>query len=184
MQLLLEYLPIVAFFVAYKFFGGIYTATAVLMISMPLLLAVLWLRAKKLPAMFAVSTVLVLAFGAATLLLRDPVFIQWKPSIFMWVLAAAFLGSVFIGRQPLVQRFLQQAVGDAPMSRSEWLKLNSAWILFALAVGALNLVVAFNAPESTWVNFKLFGLPVLTFVFLLGQFYWLHAKGKLGDKAG
>lgn len=184
MQLLLEYLPIAAFLIAYKFFGGIYVATAVLMLGMPLSLAILWVRARKVPVMFGISTVLVLVAGAATLLLRDPVFIQWKPSVFLWLLALAFLVSAFVGRQPLAQRFMQQVVGDAEMSRGEWLKLNTAWVVYGLAAGALNLVVAFNASENAWVNFKLFGLMGLTFLFLMGQFAWLYARGKLGDKAG
>lgn len=182
MQLLLEYLPIAAFLIAYKFFGGIYVATAVLMIGMPLSLAILWLRARKLPALFAISTAMVLAFGVATLLLRDPRFIQWKPSIFLWLVAVAFLVSVFVGKKPLAQHFMQQVVGEAEMTRGEWLKLNAAWIVYGLAAGALNLVVAYYASENAWVNFKLFGLMGLTFVFLLGQFAWLYARGKLSDK--
>jgi intracellular septation protein len=182
MQLLLEFLPIVAFVVAYKYFGGIYVATAVLMIGMPLSLAILWLRTRKLPGVFGVSTALVLAFGTATLLLRDPRFIYWKPTILMWLVAGAFLVSAFVGKQPLAQRLMQQIVGDAEMSRGEWLKLNAAWVVYGVVAGAANLAVALNAPESTWVNFKLWGLMGLMFVFLLGQFYWLHANGKLAGK--
>lgn len=179
MQLLLEFLPVAAFLVAYKFFGGIYVATAVLMVGMPLSLAVLWLRAKRLPSMFAISTLLVLLFGAATLLLRDARFIQWKPTIFLWLLAVAFLGSAFIGREPLAQRLMKQVVGEAEMSRGEWLRLNTAWVLYGLLAGAANLVVAFNASENTWVNFKLWGLMGLMFLFMLGQFGWLYARGKI-----
>lgn len=179
MQLLLEFLPVAAFLVAYKFFGGIYVATAVLMVGMPLSLAVLWLRAKRLPSMFAASTLLVLVFGAATLLLRDARFIQWKPTIFLWLLAVAFLGSAFIGREPLAQRLMKQVVGEAEMSRGEWLRLNTAWVFYGLLAGAANLVVAFNASESTWVNFKLWGLMGLMFLFMLGQFGWLYARGKI-----
>lgn len=179
MQLLLEFLPILAFLVSYFYFGGIYVATTVLMILMPLSLAVLWLRTGRMPGMFAISTLLVLAFGAATLMLRDARFIQWKPSIFMWMLAAAFLLSAFIGKQTLVQRFLKQTVDDTTMSRGEWLKLNTAWVLYGVVAGAANILVALNASEGTWVGFKLWGLTGLMFVFILGQFYWLHAKGKL-----
>lgn len=179
MQLLLEFLPVAAFLVAYKFFGGIYVATAVLMVGMPLSLAILWLRAKRLPSMFAISTALVLLFGAATLLLRDARFIQWKPTIFLWLLALAFLGSAFIGREPLAQRLMRQVVGEAEMTRGEWLQLNTAWVFYGLLAGAANLFVAFNASENTWVNFKLWGLMGLMFIFLLGQFGWLYARGKI-----
>ncbi len=179
MQLLLEFLPVAAFLVAYKFFGGISVATAVLMVLMPLSLAILWVRAKRLPTMFGISTALVVLFGAATLLLRDARFIQWKPSIFLWLLALAFLVSAFVGKQPLAQRLMHQAVGEAEMTRGDWLKLNTAWVFYGLIAGTANILVAFNASESTWVNFKLWGLMALMLVFVLGQFYWLHARGKL-----
>jgi intracellular septation protein len=179
MQLLLEFLPLLAFFVAYKYFGGIYVATAVLMICMPLTLAILWLRTRRLPGIFSGSTALVLAFGTATLLLRDPRFIYWKPTILMWLVAVAFLVSAFVGTQPLAQRLLQQVVDTAKMTRGEWLQLNTAWVVYGLAAGAANLLVAYNATEDTWVDFKLFGLMGLMFAFMMGQFYWLYARGKL-----
>jgi intracellular septation protein len=179
MQLLLEFLPVAAFVVAYKFFGGIYVATAVLMVGMPISLAILWLRDRKMPKVFAISTVLVLMAGAATLLLRNARFMQWKPTIFLWLLALVFLGSAFIGKKTLAQRFMQHVIGEAEMTRSEWLKLNTAWVLYGLVAGAANLVVAFYASESAWVDFKLWGLMGMMFVFLLGQFAWLHARGKL-----
>jgi intracellular septation protein len=179
MQMLLEFLPILAFVVAYKFFGGIYVATTVLMIGMPLSLALLWLKAKKLPTMFAISTGLVLAFGAATLVLRDARFIQWKPTIFLWLVALAFLLSAFVGKQPLAQRFMQHVLGETQMSRGEWLKLNTAWVLYGVLTGAANLFVAHYASEDTWVDFKIWGLMGIMFLFLMGQFAWLYARGKL-----
>lgn len=183
MQLLLEFLPVAAFLIAYKFFGGIYVATQVLMIGMPLSLAILWLRSRKLPVMFAISTVLVVLFGAATLLLRDARFIQWKPTIFLWLLSLAFLASAFVGKKPLAQYFMQNIVGDAPMTRGEWLTLNTAWIFYGLVAGAANIVVALNAPESTWVNFKLWGLTGLMVLFLVCLIAWLHSRGKLQQPA-
>jgi intracellular septation protein len=179
MQVLIEFLPVLGFLVAYMYFGGIYVATVVLMVAMPISLAIMWLRLGRMPTMLATSTVLVLLFGAATLALRDARFIQWKPTIFMWVLALAFLGSAFIGRQPLAQRLMHNMVGDAPMSRGEWLTLNTSWVLYGVVAGLANILVAFNASEKAWVNFKFFGLTALMFVFLLGQVFWLHARGKL-----
>ncbi len=177
--MLLEFLPLAAFLIAYKFFGGIYVATTVLMVGMVLSLAVTWLRTKKLPPMLALSTALVLVFGAATLVLRDVRFIQWKPSIFLWLLALAFLVSAFVGKQPLAQRALQPAIGDAQLERSVWLKLNTAWVLYGVLIGTLNLVVAYHASEATWVNAKFYGLPGSMFLFMIGQMLWLHLTGKL-----
>src|SRR5205814_5159330 len=81
MQSLLELFPLIAFFVAYSV-GGIYAATAVLMGSMALLLLVDYVRTRKIPTMHAISTVLVFLFGAATLILHNQRFIQWKPTVF------------------------------------------------------------------------------------------------------
>jgi intracellular septation protein len=180
MQLLLEFLPLAAFLVAYKFFGGMYVATATLMAGMGLSLAVLWLRARKLPAMFAASTALVVVFGAATLFLRNARFIQWKPSIFLWLLALAFLGSAFIGQQTLAQRLLQPALGEAQLERRDWLKLNWAWVLYGLVIGTANIVVAYSVPEDTWVSLKIPGLMGSMLLFLVGQMFWLQRSGKLG----
>jgi len=176
MQLLLELLPLAAFFIAYKFFGGIYVATSTLMVGMTLSLIVLWLRARKVPAMFAGSTALVLVFGAATLVLRNARFIQWKPSIFLWLLALAFLGSVFVGSQPLAQRMLQPALGEATLPRRDWLKLNTAWVVFGLVTGAANLVLAYNVSEADWVKIKAFGLTAVMLVFVVAQTAWLYRR--------
>jgi intracellular septation protein len=179
MQMLLEFLPLAAFLVAYKFFGGIYVATATLMVGMVLSLAALWLKARRMPTVFALSTVMVVGFGALTLALRDARFIQWKPTIFLWCLSIAFLVSAFVGRQPLAQRMLQPGLGEAQIERRDWLKLNTAWILYGLVMGAVNLYVAYNASEATWVNVKLWGLTGSMFVFIAGQMAWLQLTGKL-----
>ena len=81
MQTLLEYAPWIVFGLVYKFGGGIYPATAALMIVMTLLLAYYWLRTRKVPQMHLALTIMVLVFGAATLILHDVRFLQWKASV-------------------------------------------------------------------------------------------------------
>lgn len=176
MQLLLEYLPLAAFGIAWKFFGGIYVATATLMVAMVVSVILLRLRSGRFPPMLTASTVLVLLFGAATLILRDIRFIQWKPSIFLWLLAVAFLVSAFAGREPLAQKLMQSALGDATVARSDWLKVNAAWVVFGLLTGAANLLVAYNTSEATWVKTKLFGLTAAMLLFLVGQALWLNSR--------
>jgi intracellular septation protein len=178
MQLLLELLPLAAFFVVYKFFGGIYVATATLMVGMTLSLVVLWLRARKLPAMFAGSTAMVLVFGAATLILRNARFIQWKPSIFLWLLAIAFLVSAFWSSKPLAQRMLQPALGEATLPRRDWLMLNHAWVAFCLITGTANLVLAYHVSEADWVKLKVFGLTGAMLLFFIAQTAWLYRRAQ------
>jgi intracellular septation protein len=177
MQLILEFFPLAAFLIAYKL-GGVYAATATLMVAMLLSVAISWLRTRTVSPMLGGSTVLVLVFGAATLVLRDIRFIQWKPSIMLWAVALAFLVSAFVGKQPLAQRFLQPTLGDIQLQRRDWMKVNSAWVLFGLLIGLANLYVAYNFSEATWVDVKVFGLPASMFVFLIAQVFWLHARGK------
>ena len=90
--------------------------------------------------------------------------------VFFWVLAVAFLGSHFIGHKTLVQRFFD-AKFEPPAK--VWGVLNALWIVFFLAVGALNLFVVYNFSTDTWVNFKLFGLTGLMFVFVFAQMIYL-----------
>ena len=78
MQALAEFAPLVAFFVSYRL-GGLYAATAVLMVAMLALLGFDWLRQRRIPPLHAVSAALVLVLGGATLLLHTRLFIQWSP---------------------------------------------------------------------------------------------------------
>ncbi|HNR22795.1 MAG TPA: septation protein IspZ [Steroidobacteraceae bacterium] len=173
MQQILDFAPLVVFLVAY-YLKGMYFATAALMIAMLLLLVADKLLLGRVPTMHWVSAVLVLLFGAATLLLQDQRFIQWKPTIFFWLVSVALLGSRWIGERPLVERMLAPALGaDARLPRETWQRINLLWVGFYAALGVLNIAVAFNAPERTWVNFKVFGLTALTFVFIVAQLPWI-----------
>ena len=177
MQALLELLPLVAFVGAY-YVAGIYVATGALMAAMLALLAVDWLRHRRIPPLHGISAALVFVFGTATLLLHDQRFIQWKPTVFFWALGLAFLASQWIGAQPLAQRLMGAAMGDAvgQLPRGDWLRLNGAWVAFYAVMGALNLLVAFNASERTWVNFKVFGITAATLLFVIGQSLWLSRR--------
>jgi intracellular septation protein len=182
MQLLLEFFPLLAFVAAYVLGDPgekIYVATATLMVAMVVSLLIIWFRTRKLPGMFATSTALVVVLGAATLILRSSRFIQWKPSVLLWLMAIAFLVSAFVGKQPLVQRLLQPILGEQQLARSEWLKLNMAWVVYGMVFGLINILVAYHASESAWVWTKSAGLMGSMFVFMMGQIFWLHKRGKL-----
>src|SRR5262249_19533080 len=174
MQALLEFAPLVAFFIAYRL-GGLYTATAVLMGAMVILLIVDYLRLRRIPPMHTLSAVLVFLFGSATLLLHDLRFIQWKPTVFFWLASLAFLGSQWIGKQTLTQRLLSTALGseEIRVGDSTWKHLNLLWVAFYALLGALNLIVAFNLSEHVWVTFKVVGLPVANLIFVGAQVAWL-----------
>jgi intracellular septation protein len=172
MQFLFDLLPVIAFFVAYKM-AGIYVATGVLIVGVLLQTLVSWVRHRRVSGMLLTSAVLVLVFGGLTLLIHDPVFIKWKPTIVNWLFAAAFLASQFLSGPTIVQRMLGENV---KLDDASWIRLNLMWVGFFLFAGTVNLFVAFNYDEATWVNFKLFGLMGLTLVFAMAQGVWIARK--------
>ena len=174
MQFLFDLLPVIAFFIAYKL-AGIYVATGVLIVGVLAQTAVSWIRHRKVSGMLLTSAVLVLVFGGLTLLIHDATFIKWKPSIVNWLFAAAFIVSHFMRGPTIIQRMLGENV---TLDDGSWRRLNLAWVCFFLVAGALNLYVAFRYDESTWVNFKLFGLMGLTIAFALAQGVWLARKAE------
>jgi intracellular septation protein len=172
MQLLFDFFPVIAFFIAYKL-TDIYVATGVIIVAVIVQTAVQWIRFRKVSPMSLISGALVLIFGALTLIIHDKSFIQWKVTIVNWLFAIGFIASQFIGERPLIERML----GDnMPLERPLWRRLNWAWAGFFLLLGAVNLFVAWNFSESVWVDFKLFGVLGLTLLFALLQGWWLASK--------
>jgi len=171
MQLLFDFFPIIIFFVVYKLYG-IYAATAAIMAAMAVQIATQWFRERKVNKMLLISGILVGLFGGITLLLRNPIFIQWKPTIVEWLFAVAFLGSRYIGSQTLTQRVMGQAM---ELPSAMWRQLNMIWVANFTVLGAANLYVVYNFDEATWVNFKLFGTLGLTVVTVIGQAVWIAA---------
>ena len=201
MKFLIEVLPVAIFVAAYFFypdlppawvetFNGvtalalvageaadrIYFATTWLMAAMLVQCAILW-PMRELAGTHLAALGVVLVAGGLTLVLKDPVFIKWKPTVFYWAWALAFLTSAFIGSRTLTERMLGKVVelDDARV----WHRLNHAWIGFLLVCGSLNLYVAYEFPEEFWVQFKLFGLALaLPVLFLIGQGIYLNAHLK------
>jgi intracellular septation protein len=178
MHALLEFAPILAFFVGYNI-AGLYVATTVLMVSMALVLIVDYLRERRIPPMHGLSAVLVFAFGALTLILHNKMFIQLKPTVFFWVAGLAFLASFWIGQRTLTERMLGATLGEhIRVTNGLWRRLNAVWVAFYCVMGALNLVIAWYASERVWVNFKMYGLTLLTAVFVAIQVFWLSRRSE------
>ena len=91
-----------------------------------------------------------------------------------------------MSEKPLAQRLLTATLGDSANGAAAhaWRRFNLLWVLFYAVLGALNLWVAFHASERTWVNFKVFGLTLVTLVFVGAQAVWLVRRGALGHERG
>jgi intracellular septation protein len=171
MQLLFEFLPIFAFVVAYKF-GGIYVATAVIIVAVIAQATIEWIRHRKVSPMMLISAALVLIFGGVTLILKDKTFIQWKPTVLYWLFASVLFVSRFVGAKPMIERMLGDNI---TVERAIWNRANTLFGLFFTAMGATNLYVAYNYEEATWVYFKFVLFGVLA-VFTFGMAFWLASK--------
>ena len=178
MQAFIDFLPIIVFFVAYQM-ADIYTATAALIIAMTLQIGYQWLRDRKVNRMLLTSGILVLFFGGITLLVREPIFIQWKPTVVNWLFATAFLGSRYIGGKTLTERVMGQAV---ELDSTMWRQLNLMWVGNFAFLGAANLYVVYNFTEAVWVNFKLFGMLGFTVLMVVIQVIWIAAKTSGGQQ--
>jgi intracellular septation protein len=172
MQFVVDLLPVIAFFIAYKI-AGIYIATAVLIVGVLAQTLVSWIRFRKVSPMLLTTAGLVMLFGGLTLYLHDATFIKWKPTIVNWLFALVFLASHFVRGPTVIQRMLGENV---TLAAADWTWLSVAWVAFFVLSGGLNLYVAYNYPEATWVNFKLFGLMGLTLLFAVIQGFWIARR--------
>ena len=116
--------------------------------------------------MHVITLVLTVILGGLTLLLKDIRFIKWKPTAVNWIFALVFLGSQFVGKKPIIRRMMDHAIS---VPDEIWTKLNMGWVVFFIFSGIANLYVAYNFSTEFWVNFKVYGLLGLTFIFAIGQ---------------
>lgn len=139
MKFLADLFPIILFFVAYKL-AGIYLATATAILAA--LVQTGWFRWRhgRYESMHLTTLGLLLLFGGLTLLLRDPIFVMWKPTIVNWLFAVAFLGSGLIGERTLIERMLGQTL---VVPAAIWRRLNWAWALFFGLLGLANLYMVY-----------------------------------------
>ena len=172
MQLFFDFLPVIAFLVAYKL-GDIYTATATLMGAMVLVCIISWIRTRKVSGMLLTGTGIALVAGTLTLVLHDATFIKWKLTLLDGAFALAFLIAPYVSDITLVERVMGANIQLQP---TQWRTLNWMWVAFFVFVAMLNLYVMYHYNEATWVNFKTYGTMGLTLVFVVLQAIWLAAK--------
>jgi intracellular septation protein len=178
MNQLLELSPLIVFFAVFEW-KDIYWATGALMIACVLLMIVHRLRTGRFKTMHVVTAAVVLVLGAATLLLHDRRFIQWKPTVLLALTAIVFLGSMFIGKEPLARRMFGPAFeGTVQVSARGWAALNLLWVGWFALLAVANIYVARNFAESVWVHFKVIGIPAAMFLFMLPQVFWLSTRAK------
>jgi intracellular septation protein len=172
MKQLLEFLPLIIFVIVYQMsgttlnvgsseyiFDGIYTATIALILAtvlQVLIVKLVWGSVEK--RLLGVAGA-VIVFGGATVLLRDPVFIFWKPTVFNWALAGVYIVWHIARGRCFFQELLPDEI-DLP--KPVWTRVTVVSTCHFFMVGAVNLYVAFNFSMDTWVSFKLWSAVLFT----------------------
>jgi intracellular septation protein len=169
MKLLFDFFPILLFFITYKVFD-IYTATAVAIVASILQVLVAWLKTRKFETMHLMTLVIIMVFGGLTLYLQDEQFIKWKPTVVNWLFGFVFLSSQWLGDKTMIERMMG---GNLTLPSTIWRTLNLGWTLFFFLIGGVNYYVMSYFNTDTWVNFKMFGMLGLTFLFVLLQSFYL-----------
>jgi intracellular septation protein len=194
LKLVLELGPLGVFFFAnargaalaakYPWVAGfgepIFFATAVFIVATLVALVVSFALTRKLPIMPLVTGIVVLIFGGLTLWLQDETFIKMKPTIVNALFGCVLLGGLFFGKSLLGYVF------DSVFRLNDegWRKLTFRWGIFFLVLAVLNEVVWRTVPTDTWVDFKVFAIMPLTFVFALTQLPLITRHALPEEKAG
>jgi len=146
--------------------AGIFVATAVFMVAILVALVVSYALTRHLPVMAMVTAVIVVVFGGLTLVLHDDTFIKMKPTIIYLLFGGILLGGMLFNKPLLAVVF--DSVFD--LTEEGWRKLTLRWALFFLALAIVNEAIWRTQSTDFWVNFKVFGVIPLTFVFAALQY--------------
>jgi intracellular septation protein len=160
LKLALDFGPLVLFFYANSHYD-IFVATGTFMVAVLVALAISYVMTRHLPIMPVVTAIIVVVFGGLTLFLHDATFIKVKPTIIYALFGAVLLGGLLFGK-PLLGSVLDSMF---QLTDEGWRKLTLRWALFFFVLAILNEIVWRNTSTNVWVDFKVFGVTPLTFLF-------------------
>jgi intracellular septation protein len=176
MKQFIEFVPVALFAGVFFYSRDIYLSTMVLMVAIAGQAALEYLTSRRIEKKTQVIFWISMLFGGATLLFRNELFIQWKPTIINWLFAGALLSSQFLSKQNLLEKMLG---AQLQLPGHAWQRLNLGWSLGFFIAGALNLVVAFNFSLDFWVSYKLIGGFAITLSYIVITVAYLANSGYL-----
>jgi intracellular septation protein len=169
MKFLYTFLPVLLFFVSYKLWN-IYAATVIAIITYAIQVFLFWFKHHKLEKIQMITLLILISLGTATLILHNPMFIKWKPTVIEWIFAIIFLGSQLVGKKPIIQSMMDNKINVPDFV---WKRLNFSWGIFFLIMGTLNIYVIYHYSTNAWVNFKLFSMFGSTLLLVIIQTAYL-----------
>ena len=164
-KLFIDIGPLAVFFIFYTR-SDLKTAILPLMIATIIAVLFSYIIEKKIPIMPTVGAAIILVFGGLTIYFDNDVFFKMKPTIINLLFASILLTGIFMNK-PLLKYLLGGAI---KLKEEGWLILTKRWIGFFISLAILNEIIWRTQSTDIWVNFKVFGILPITFIFTLTQF--------------
>jgi len=163
LKFITDFGPLLIFFtVYYKSGNNLSVAIPPLIIATLIAVLISYIVEKKVPYLPLIGGIIISVFGGLTLYFNNPIFLYMKPTIINIIFAIIlFVGRAFFNKN-LLKYFFQNAFQIDEMG---WDKLNNRWMLFFIFLALINELIWRTQTEVVWVNFKVWGILPLTFVF-------------------
>ena len=158
--------PLLIFFTIYFNNNDLKLAIPPFIIATLIALAVVYVLEKRIPMVPLTSGILITVFGGLTLYFDNKIFFYMKPTIINLLFAGVLFFGKYFTKRPLLKIFFQSAFN---LEDEGWKKLNDRWIIFFIFIAMLNEIVWRTQTEAFWVNFKVWGLLPISFLFAASQ---------------
>ena len=159
--------PLVIFFIFYYQSGlNLRIAIPPLIIATLVSLAVIYLLEKRVSFIPLTSGIIITFFGGLTLYFDNPIFIYIKPTVVNILFALVLIFGKFFSKEPLLKKLFKNSF---KLLDEGWKKFNDRWVLFFLFLAVMNEIVWRTQSEEFWVNFKVWGLMIISFIFAAFQ---------------
>ena len=166
-KFLTDFGPLLVFFIIYFRNGqDLKVAIPPFVVATLLSLGIMYFLDKKIPMMPLTSGIIITLFGGLTLYFDNKVFFYMKPTVVNLVFAAILFFGRFFTQKPLLKIFFQKSI---KLQDEGWQKLSYRWIYFFIFIAILNELVWRTQTEAFWVNFKVWGLLPISFLFIASQ---------------
>ena len=163
----LEFIPLVVFFILYKLYGIIYATGGIVIVTL-LMLVINFAISKQKPSDFVLfSSALIIVMGSFTVFTADSIFIKIKPTIF-YSLCALVISIGLMMRKVFIKSLFSQVLS---LDDRKWKNLSLQWVIFFLLAAILNEVMRSCFSEEIWINFKVIFMPLATLLFMFLQIF-------------
>ena len=170
--------PLVIFFLFYyNNDKNLKIAIPPLIVATIIAVLIVWILEKKIPMVPLLSGILITLFGGLTIYFDNPVFIYMKPTIINILFGLALLFGKFFTDEPVLKKILGKSI---PLTDKGWKILNNRWMYFFFGLAILNELIWRTQSEEFWVNFKVWGMLPITFIFTAFQIGLIN-KYKLNE---